>query len=246
MMNRYFFRVEYDGTGYCGWQIQPNGRSLQQEIEAAFATVTRQACAVVGAGRTDAGVHARRQGAHIELDGTIDLRSVQKGVNAILPVDIAIDEFKVVAPDFHARFSAVQRRYKYSIGTRKLPLARNRIWRMSYPVDWELINTNCAQIIGTHDFSSFCASGSQVAHCICTVSTAAITVADDLRIFEISANRFVYSMVRSLIGTLVDIGRGERTLSMGDIIVGKERSLAGQTAPAAGLVLDDVLYPGNI
>jgi tRNA pseudouridine38-40 synthase len=241
---KYFFRVEYDGTGYGGWQRQKNAPSIQEALEKAFSTATRTPCLVTGAGRTDAGVHARAQGAHIELDTAIDIRGTELSVNALLPPDIAVFSLQRASDDFHARFSAVSRRYCYYMCPRKRPLLFKRVWMVFYEVDWERVESECTAVIGEHDFSAFCASGSGARHARCTVTHAALANQGDLKVFTIEANRFVYMMVRSLIGTLVDIGRGHITTALAGILAGRERKSAGTTAPACGLVLDDVYYEG--
>jgi tRNA pseudouridine38-40 synthase len=239
---RYFFRVEYDGGSFGGWQVQTNAPSIQQTIEHAFATVVRSPCSIVGAGRTDAGVHARRQAAHFDLEGTVDLSKLQLSVNAVLPAGIAVFDLQPVPSDFNARFSALRRTYKYYICCTKRPLWYNRAWMMYYRVDWDAIGTQLQSAVGTRDFSAFCSSGSGAKHCVCTVHEASLADQDGVRVLTITANRFVYNMVRALTGTLIDIGRGAITASIPELIDGRDRSRAGTTAPAWGLVLDDVYY----
>jgi tRNA pseudouridine38-40 synthase len=241
---RYFFRVEYDGTGYGGWQRQHNAPSVQEALERAFTTVTRKPCCITGAGRTDAGVHARAQGAHIDLDAEINIRESELSVNALLPPDIAIYHLQQVDGKFHARFSALSRRYRYCMCSRKRPLLFKRVWMVFYEVDWKRMEDSLTALRGTHDFSTFCATGSAARHARCTVTDAGLTSEGDLKVFTIEADRFVYTMVRSLIGTLVDIGRGHITDSLADILASRDRRRAGMTAPACGLVLDNVFYEG--
>ena len=241
---KYFFRVEYDGTAYGGWQRQKNAVSIQAALEKAFATAVRAPCSITGAGRTDAGVHARAQGAHVELAAAIDTREAELSVNALLPPDIAVYRLQPVGDDFHARFSAVSRRYRYFLCERKRPLLFKRVWMVFYAVDWKRVEAECAALIGTHDFTAFCASGSSARHARCTVTRASLAREGDLRVFSIEADRYVYTMVRSLVGTLVDIGRGHITAPLAGIISGMDRKRAGVTAPACGLVLDNVFYKG--
>jgi tRNA pseudouridine38-40 synthase len=243
-MMRYFFRVEYDGTRYCGWQIQPGGFSVQQLIEEALAVVLRVPCPVVGAGRTDAGVHARAQGAHFDAPETVDAGRLTVSLNALLPHDIAVYGMVPVGPEFHARYSAVFRRYIYYFSDRKSPLCYKRAWMAYYPIDWERAALEAGHIIGRHDFTAFCASGADSEDKVCDVSFAAFSHrGDGVRAFTIEANRFVYKMVRSLVGTLVDIGRGRLNASMDAIIASRNRGMVGETAPACGLVLERVGYP---
>lgn len=149
---RYFFRVQYDGTGFRGWQRQDNAPSVQQTLEKAFSTVLRTPCEVVGAGRTDAGVHARRQGAHIDVDAPFDIRLIEKSVNAVLPWSVEVSTIQPVADDFHARYSAIRRRYRYYMSTVKAPLLFKRVWILYQPVDWNRVAANIACVRGEHDF----------------------------------------------------------------------------------------------
>jgi tRNA pseudouridine38-40 synthase len=241
---RYFFRVEYDGSAYHGWQRQPNGCSVQESLERAFCIVVRETCAITGGGRTDTGVHAARQGAHVDIAAPLDTARCQRSVNAVLPGDIAIFDLQPVDPSFHARYTAVERRYRYTIVRRKSPLRARQAWYMTCPVDWGLVSTNLTFLVGTHDFATFCASGSAVEHTLCTMHRATFEQQGDQGVFFFAANRFLYRMVRSLVGTLVDIGRGARAGSMAAILASRDRGRAGPSAPAVGLVLEDVIYPG--
>ncbi len=240
---RCFFRVEYDGSCYCGWQSQVKEISIQQKLEQAFSTVTQKKCSVVGAGRTDAGVHARAQGVHIDLPDSTDLYRCLLSVNSVLPRDIAIYNLVRTRDDFHARYSAVRRRYIYRITERKRPLQRSQSWFVSYTLDWERMCHEASTLVGRHDFTSFCASGHSNNTMDCTVYKAEFGAEDWYRTFTIEANRFLYKMVRSLVGTLVDMGRGQISDSLMDIINSRDRTTAGRTAPASGLVLEDVIYP---
>jgi tRNA pseudouridine38-40 synthase len=243
---RYFFRVEYDGTSFGGWQHQKNTPSIQDALEHAFSTVIRVPCRVTGAGRTDAGVHALAQGAHIDVGAPLDVRACEHSVNALLPPAIAVDRLQPVDASFHARFSACSRRYDYCICDKKHPLLFNRAWPVFYPLDWDRIRKETALLCGAHDFSAFCSSGSGVSHARCTVVGAAFEPKDGCAVFTIEADRFVYNMVRTLVGTLIDMGRGRiaRSTSMADILISKDRTLVGTTAPACGLTLRNVTYQG--
>jgi len=241
---RYFFRVEYDGTGYSGWQRQRNAPSIQEALENAFTTASRVPCRITGAGRTDAGVHARAQGAHVDLDEKTDIREIELSVNALLPSAIAVYHLQPADEAFHARFSALSRRYRYYLCHRKRPLLFNRVWMVFYEVDWKLVEQTLTALPGTHDFSAFCAAGSSVRHARCTVTHASLADEGDLKVVTIEANRFVYTMVRSIVGTLIDIGRGHLSCSLADLLTGRDRKRAGMTAPACGLVLDNVFYEG--
>jgi tRNA pseudouridine38-40 synthase len=241
---RYFFRVEYDGTGYGGWQVQTNAKSVQQALGDAFSTVTRSQCAVTGAGRTDAGVHAKAQGAHVDIEGPLDIGKCEIAVNAVLPKDISVYGMQRVDDSFHARYSAVCRRYRYFMADRKRPLLYKRVWMLFQEVDWDKAARNIPDLMGKHDFSAFCASGTSTENMVCTVTGATLTQENGLRVFSISADRFIYKMVRSVVGTLVDIGRGRLDTTIEAIIGGRDRGSVGETAPACGLVLDYVEYRG--
>lgn len=243
---RYFFRVEYDGTEFGGWQRQPDAISIQQKLEEAFSKVLRTPLEITGAGRTDAGVHAAAQGAHIDIPKEIDIKKCELSVNALLPPSIAIYNLKQVDDSFHARFSAVRRRYRYYISRTKRPLLYKRVWIMHYTVDWNLVKTNIGYLKGSHDFSSFCSSGCGTGNMDCCIINAEIAERDGLIIFTIEADRFIYKMVRSITGTLIDIGRGFITTDINELLVSKNRSRCGQTAPASGLVLDYVSYPEDV
>ncbi len=239
---RWLFRVEYDGAPFAGWQAQNNAHTVQSALESAFSTVARARCRVVGAGRTDAGVHARGQGAHVDLPGGIDIRKCAISVNAVLPREIAVRDFKLVSPEFHARFSALERCYTYFMIGHKTPLRHGRVWVVPYRVDWKLVAANLAHLIGRHDFAAFCASKHGSRTTICTVKEAKLGRHGDMRVFTIRADRFLYKMVRSIVGTLVDMGRGAINDSLDTIILSKNRTRVGETAPAWGLVLDWVTY----
>jgi tRNA pseudouridine38-40 synthase len=244
---RYFFRVEYDGTRYGGWQYQPNCMSVQQLIEEALAIALRTPARIIGAGRTDAGVHARAQGVHFDVPDDIgepDPERLMISLNALLPHDIAVYGLAPVRPDFHARYSAVSRLYKYYFSEKKSPLNFKRAWPVFYHIDWDKVAREIERLPGLHDFTAFCSSGADTGNMECEVSHADLSVREDgMRVFTIQANRFIYKMVRSIAGTLVDIGRGRIADPLGAIIASKDRNRAGETAPACGLVLERVDYP---
>jgi tRNA pseudouridine38-40 synthase len=239
---RYFFLVQYNGAHYGGWQSQTNAPSVQETLETAFTTVVRVPCRVRGAGRTDAGVHARAMGAHVDSPVELDLFRMELSVNAILPGDIAIRGLAPVDPGFDARFSARGRWYSYYMVTRKEPLLAGLAWMVTYKIDWEKVRMEMSALKGTHDFSTFCASGSNARSKECTVREVLLENNGALWKFTITADRFIYKMVRSVVGTLIDIGRGRITQPMAGIIDSGNRKNAGETAPAWGLVLERVEY----
>jgi tRNA pseudouridine38-40 synthase len=241
---RYFFRVEYDGTRYGGWQSQTNAPSIQETLIKAFSVVTREQCAVTGAGRTDAGVHALAQAAHIDLASPIQISACELSVNALLPDDIAIYRLQPAPEGFHARYSPKRRRYVYRFALRKSPLLYKKVWMVFYRVDWVKVREALPSLLGSHDFSAFCAAGGGAKTMTCAVSRAELSSAEHGYAFTIEANRFLYKMVRTIVGTLIGIGRGKILQPLDEILASKDRSLAGETAPACGLSLDYVEYEG--
>jgi tRNA pseudouridine38-40 synthase len=243
-MPRYAFRIEYDGTGYAGWQVQNDARTIQGELERVWRTLLPSAGRITGAGRTDAGVHALAQAAHVDTEEPVrDIRACVKSLNALLGPDIAVRSLVEVPSSFHARYSATARSYAYRFSLRKQPLRRHRLWRPHPGIDWECMATHISALEGMHDFGAFCAAGGSTRTNLCTVSRVALTRTNDMYIFSITANRFLYKMVRTIVGTLVDIARGKCSAALEDILESKDRTKAGPTAPAKGLTLTHVEYP---
>ena len=243
-MNRFFIHFCYDGTNYHGWQIQPNGNSVQEELQNALSKILRREMSVVGAGRTDAGVHARKMAAHFEFDGDIDCPQLAYRLNKILPRDISVFSIEPVAVDMHARFSATKRTYHYYIHTSKNPFLRNYSCELHYPLDFEAMNEAASHLLKVKDFGSFCKTHTDVKTTLCDVTEAEwIKDGDDSWHFRISANRFLRNMVRAVVGTLIDVGRHRVTLDEFDKIVSQgNRSSAGESMPAHALFLEDVVY----
>lgn len=242
---RYFARVEYDGTPFNGWQSQKNQKSsqtVQWKLEEALSTVINDKVAVVGAGRTDAGVHGRGQGIHFEIDDSIDINRVEFSVNSLLPKEIAIYNMQNVSSDFHARFSAKERTYRYFFVKRKTPLSQNRALFVSYKTDWDLFKKSADMLLGRHDFTAFCAARAGTDNMNCDILDSSLIENENGFIYQIKADRFVYKMVRSIVGTLIDISRGRLDYSIDYVISEKKRELVGNTAPAFGLVLEYVKY----
>ena len=235
--------VEYDGTNYAGWQRQENGRSIQGEIEGVLAGVLQEKVNVIGAGRTDAGVHAHGQVANFRTESSFPTDKIIAALNGLLPEDIVIHSASEVSVDFHARFSAKARRYSYYITAQPTALRRLYSWNLRYKLDLQLMNTVAAKIIGRHDFQSFCKTGADVDHHFCTIHESAWTVTDSWYQYTIQADRFLHGMVRALVGTMVDIGRGHTDINEFYLILeAKNRTEAGMAAPAKGLVLEEVMY----
>ena len=244
-MSRYFVTLSYDGTRYHGWQIQPNGVSVQERLQEALSTLLRESIAVTGAGRTDAGVHARKMVAHFDWKGdAIDGQQLAYKLNRLLPYDIAISKVEMVSEDMHARFSATSRMYHYYIHTTKDPFQRAYSCEIHYPLDFAKMN-DAARILMTYeDFGAFCKSGADVKTTLCQVTKAEwVQTSPTTWYFEIRANRFLRNMVRAVVGTLIEVGRGR--LSLDDfkkVIEGKHRSDAGESMPGNALFLEDIVY----
>ena len=242
---RYFITLSYDGTRYHGWQIQPEGVTVQQLLQDALATLLRQHVTVVGAGRTDAGVHARQMVAHIDVDGEINnVDQLTYKLNRFLPYDISIQNVRLVSDDMHARFSAVRRRYRYFIHTEKDPFKKKYSCELHYELDYELMNVAAAQLKTYSDFGAFCKSHSDVKTTVCTVTKAHwVEYEPNAWYFEIEANRFLRNMVRAVVGTLIEIGRHRMSLSQFDQVVREgRRTGAGESMPANALFLECVEY----
>jgi tRNA pseudouridine38-40 synthase len=247
-MPRYFVEMSFKGTRYHGWQVQPNALSVQEVLQERFSTFLRRPVEITGAGRTDTGVHASYYVAHADLDNlpytTTDL--VEK-LNRFLPDDIALHHIRQVADDAHARFSALKRRYLYVIARKKDPFLLDTSYQYLLPLDVEAMNRASALFIGQKDFTSFSKLHSDVKTNICTVYEAFWTEQGKNLIFTIIADRFLRNMVRAIVGTLMEVGRGK--ISGEDvqaILHKKDRGAAGTSAPAQGLFLAGIEYPADI
>lgn len=241
---RYFVHLAYDGTNYHGWQIQPDANSVQEELQKALSVLIRREIEIVGAGRTDAGVHARRMVAHFDFDGPLDCQQTAYRLGRMLPRDIAIYRIKPVADGMHARFSATRRTYHYYLHTERDPFCRQYSCELHYELDFQLMN-EAGRILCTYDdFGAFCKSHSDVKTTLCHVTEARwIQVDSSHWYFRISANRFLRNMVRAVVGTMIDVGRHRVTLDeFRKIVEGKQRTQAGESMPAHALFLEDVAY----
>jgi tRNA pseudouridine38-40 synthase len=241
---RYFITLSYDGTAYHGWQVQPNGRSVQGELQRGLSLVLRSDVNVTGAGRTDAGVHARMMVAHFDIGREIDCEQLAYKLNRLLPRDISIQKVELVEDCMHARFSAVLRTYHYYIHTQKSPFDRYYSCQMPYTLDFEKMNKAAQMLLEYDDFKAFCKSHSDVKTTICRVTVAQWHQTSSFAwYFEISANRFLRNMVRAVVGTLVEVGRGRLSLEgFRRVIEGKQRSDAGESMPANALFLERIDY----
>ena len=244
MVKRYFITLSYDGTNYHGWQVQPNGISVQGELQRVLSTLLRREIAITGAGRTDAGVHARTMVAHFDYEGELDCKQLAYKMNRMLAGDISIRKIEEVSPEMHARFSATERTYHYYIHTRKDPFLKAYSCEIHYPLDFEAMNRAGQILMEYEDFGAFCKAHADVKTTLCHITVAEWKQTSPTTwYFEIRANRFLRNMVRAVVGTLIDVGRGR--VSMDDfrkIIEGKKRTEAGESMPARALFLEDVTY----
>ncbi|MDT8378892.1 MAG: tRNA pseudouridine(38-40) synthase TruA [Desulfotignum sp.] len=246
MIQTFKLTIEYDGTGFAGWQRQAEDLTIQGELEKVLSRILNQPVTLAGSGRTDAGVHARGQVASFRAETTMDPSSLQKGVNSLMKHPIVLKDCTRVADDFHARYSAVSKEYHYFILNRESPCAisRDYVWHIHRPLDIQVMNQCCQRICGTHDFRSFENAGSPRRSTVRTVFMARMSRLDRGRLlFSICADGFLKNMVRNVMGTLVDAGQGKLTPQLfEEILSARNRSLAGATAPARGLFLNQVNY----
>lgn len=241
---RYFVWISFDGTAYHGWQIQPNGMSIQEKLQQGLSTLLRQPIEVTGAGRTDAGVHARQMAAHFDIENELDCTQLTYRLNRILPRDINCEKIEQVDDELHARFSAKKRTYRYFIHTQRNPFERFFSVEMHWQLDFEQMNKAAAFLLDIDDFKAFCKANADNKTTLCKVTTARwIQTNPTTYYFEISANRFLRNMVRAVVGTLIDVGRHKITLGQfKNIIKNGNRSDAGQSMPPHGLFLWEIEY----
>ena len=244
---RYFINFSYNGTGFHGSQTQPNGNTVQAEMEAAFATILREPVALTFAGRTDAGVHAEKMVAH--FDWTKALAANMDGrLNRLLPDSIAVQAIQRVTDDAHARFDATSRTYHYRITTRKDPFTNQFRTRVAPGLNMKAMNEAARLLLGQQNFASFCRTHTDVKTTICDVREARwVQENEHEAYFVITADRFLRNMVRAVVGTLFEVGKGKMTADeFAQVIAAKDRCQAGHSAPAEGLALIEITYPNNI
>ena len=247
-MPRYFLHLAYNGADYHGWQSQPNAVTVQETVEKALSRVLRRQVAIVGAGRTDTGVNARSMYAHFDVDNEIaDPQRLISALNSLVGRDIAIYGIRRVADDAHARFDAVARTYKYFITTRKSPFDYRFAWNPPYRLDVYAMNAAAARLADYIDFTSFSKLHTDVATNNCRIYEARWTAESDRLTFTIKADRFLRNMVRAIVGTLVDVGRGKTSVDeFCRIIERKDRCAAGASVPGNALFLWQVDYPYEV
>ena len=248
-MNRYFIYISYNGTHFCGWQNQPNGLSIQQCIEDKLSILQQQPVPIVGAGRTDAGVHARQMVAHFDLDNSLEEEALLvKKMNGMLPDTIAIERIVRVRSDAHARFDALSRMYRYYITDCKNPFTHEWVCHMPLKgIDFALMNDACKILYEYSDFTSFSKLHTDVKTNICRITYAEWNREGEMWVFTIQADRFLRNMVRAIVGTLFEVGRGKCSLSeFRQVIEVKDRCQAGTSVPAKGLSLVEIIYPAEL
>ncbi len=242
---RYFIELSYNGGAYSGWQRQPNATTIQGVIEKALSVLLRTPTDVVGAGRTDAGVHASFYVAHFEHEGDqINTQWLVYKMNILLPHDVAIQKIYEVSPMQHARFNAIEREYTYVIEQRKNPFTRHISWQYTVELDIEKMNVAAGYLVGYDDFTTFAKLGSDNKTNICDVRYAKWRVREDGALtFTIRADRFLRNMIRAVVGTIVDVGRGRYSLEeFREIVEAKDLARSSTGAPARGLFLSDIKY----
>ncbi len=245
--NIFVLEVEYDGTNYAGFQIQPNVKTVQGELQKALQSIYRQKITVAGSGRTDSGVHARRQIVHFTPPKILSNINLKLAINSQINKDIRIRRVGIADSSFHSRFSADVRTYKYFISLKENTFDRFYSWQINYDINFENICKCSKLIMGEHDFTAFCNAKSDVNHKICIIKKSNWIKENDSLIYTISANRFLHNMVRSLVGLMIKVGNGEKTVDdFKKILNDKKRYFDIFTAPPQGLFLEEITYKKNI
>lgn len=246
-MTRWRVTIEYDGEPFMGWQRQEHGPSVQQTLEAALARMTGEQPTFIAAGRTDAGVHALAMTAHVDIEGELTAHRLREGLNALVrPQPVAVLEAKTVSPEWHARFTCVGRRYLYRILRRRAPpaLDRGRAWHIPVPLDVEAMREGASHLVGRHDFTTFRSAQCQSDSPIKTLDRLDISEAGDELHVTAAARSFLHHQVRSMVGCLALVGRGQwRPEDMGQALHARDRSALGFNAPAHGLYFVEAIYP---
>lgn len=241
---RYFLEIAYKGTNYHGWQIQTNAKSVQEEIQDKLKILLREEISIMGSGRTDTGVHAKQQFAHFDTEKPLSEKDFLRRINSLLPKDIAILNYFLVDKEAHARFDATKRSYEYHIYQEKNPFLQEQCYFDTRPYDIELMNLAANILLKYEDFQCFSKVHTEVNHFLCDILKAEWKNEGKNLRFYISANRFLRGMVRTIVGTLLDVGLGNMSLAdFEKIIQSKDRKKAGRAVPPEGLFLTEVYYP---
>ncbi|HEY0006245.1 MAG TPA: tRNA pseudouridine(38-40) synthase TruA [Pyrinomonadaceae bacterium] len=248
-MPNWRLEIEYEGTRYGGWQKQPHARTVQGELLRAAETFLKSKVEIGGAGRTDAGVHALRQVAHMRVRGplkSVNARRLQIGINSLLPHDINLLGVEPASASFHARHDALSRYYLYQISTRRTAFGKSYVWWVRDKLNVRAMQEGCQMLAGRHDFRSFCESPEEQSSTLVQISTAELKMSGQLILLRIGASHFLWKMVRRLTGTLVEVGRGAITLErFHELLESYSNEPAAWTAPPSGLFLERVLYAGD-
>ncbi len=244
---RYLVRLKYNGSEFCGWQIQPNSVTVQEVIEEKLSLLLNKDIKAIGCGRTDTGVHARDFYLHFDADNIeIGTKQLKYKLNSVLPFSIAITELRKVSNEFHARFSAISRQYKYYINLTKDPFKEN-FWFVRQPLDLKAMQEASKFLFDYEDFTSFSKLHTDAKTNLCKITQMDLETNENRIVLTITANRFLRNMVRAIVGTLVEIGLGKRIPGdMKLIIEAKDRCKAGSSAPAKGLFLNEIIYPEEL
>ncbi len=244
-MNNYKLKIEYNGTNYSGWQIQPNVPTVQDEITKALKQITGSEINLIGSGRTDSGVHALGQVANFQIEDELNIRKVKHSLNSLLSKDISISEFEEVDVDFHSRFDAKLRSYLYLFTNSKSPFYNEFSYHYSpiFNLEIEKLNEISSNLIGKHDFTSFSKKNTDTENMVCDISFAKWRRVKNKIIFRVDGNRFLHGMVRTIVGTILEIAEKNKSIEeINEIVAAKNRDAAGRSAPAKGLFLLDVKY----
>lgn len=246
-LQRYCCTIEYDGSAFAGWQAQPRDRTVQGVLEEAAGGILQAPVRMHGAGRTDAGVHARGQVAHFDAETALDEYTLRRALNARLPDDVTVRALGRVGADFHARYSASSRAYVYTLSLERRSIARAYAWHFFGRLRHRVIAEAADAFVGTHDFTTFSKAPSQPqAHAFCHVFEAAWTLGDGQATFAIRANRFLTGMVRALVGGLIEVGRGHLAPGdLGDLLAARDRTRTPMLVPPQGLLLERVEYDSS-
>ncbi len=243
-MKRVLLKISYDGTDYCGWQVQPNGKSVQETVQDALEEMLKERVGLTGCSRTDAGVHAREFYCHFDCSETIPTSAFVPGLNRLLPDDIAVLSATDVSDDFHARYSAKGKQYVYVIDNGRVadPLLSRYALHIKTPLDIEKMNELCGALVGTHDFKAFSSSKRTVTDTVRTITECKVWRRDNLVLISVTGNGFLYNMVRIIVGTALDAAFGKLTKEDFENLFSLGRKEIGMTVSPKGLFLQKVLY----
>jgi len=244
---RYFFEIAYHGKNYAGWQYQANAVGIQSIIENSLSQMFRTEIKIIGSGRTDTGVHCEQQYFHCDLEHAFEDDALIQKVNSFLPKDIVVKSIRKVKPEANARFDALERTYQYRITRKRNPFLEGLTWHVFKPLDIQTMNKAATLLLGEHDFECFSKVNTDVNHFLCNIKKAEWKERGTMLVFTITANRYLRGMVRSIVGTLLDVGSGKTSMKeFQHILQSRDRKKAGANVPPQGLYLVKVKYPGHI